>query len=92
MIIPKYPNIDVIREAKTSRAMCYIEYLKKDFDIDDIFCVDDIVLIHEMFDSLLQAKEGLKLNSIIPKKGENNLMFINSELEKRFINNKLKIR
>lgn len=72
--------------------MCSILYrlFKKNYNVNSVFCADDISLIHEMFSELLKEKESITLNSIIPQKGENNLNFINNELEKRFIKTKTK--
>jgi hypothetical protein len=41
-------------------------------------------MLHKIFSDILLYKEGLELHSIIPKKEENNLNFINNEIEERF--------
>lgn len=38
-----------------------------------------------MFSEILSHMEGLELQTIIPKKGNNNLAFINKGIESRFI-------
>lgn len=38
-----------------------------------------------MFSEILSHMEGLELQAIIPKKGNNNLAFINKKIESRFI-------
>ena len=43
------------------------------------------MILQEMFSEILQHTEGISLNTIIPQKKENNLNFINEEIEKRFI-------
>lgn len=90
LLITKFQDVEALREAKISCALYYINYLKKIYDVDSVFCADDIALIHDMFSELLKEKESITLNSIIPSKGENNLNFINKELEKRFIKRKVK--
>lgn len=89
LLMPKFPNTEALKEAKISCALYYIEQLKKKYIVNDVFYADDLFLLHEMFKEMLEEIEGISLNSIIPKKGENNLNFINSELEKRFIKQKL---
>lgn len=90
LLMTKFQDVEALREAKISCALYYINYLKKNYNINSVFCADDISLIHEMFSELLKEKESITLNSIIPQKGENNLNFINNELEKRFIKTKTK--
>lgn len=87
-VIEKFQDAEAIREAKIACALFYIEHLKRQYDIDSIYCADDIVILQEMFSETLSHMEGLELQTIIPKKGNNNLAFINSEIESRFIKKK----
>ena len=88
LTMPKFPNAEALKEAKISCALYYIEQLKKKYNINDVFFADDTDFLQEMFKEMLEKMEGISLNSIIHKKGENNLNFINSELEERFIKQK----
>ena len=56
--------------------------------VDGIYCADDILILQEMFSEILSHMEGLELQTIIPKKGNNNLAFINKKIESRFIGKK----
>lgn len=85
VVIDKHEDAEALREAKVSCALVYIEHLKQHYDINSVFCDDDVVFIQEVFSELLMSKDGITLNSIIPRKGENNLTFINSELENKYI-------
>mgnify|MGYP004504240309 CR=1 FL=1 len=85
VVIDKHEDAEVLREAKVSCAIYYIDYLKQYYDINSVFCADDVIFIQEMFSDLLKSREGITLNSIIPGKEENNLTFINSELENKYI-------
>ena len=84
-VMEKLPNEEVTKETKITYALCYIEFLKKQFDIVAVYCADDSVMVQEMFSNALLYKEGIELHSIIPKDGDNNLNFINNEIEKCFI-------
>lgn len=81
LVIGKHEDAEALREAKVSYAIFYIDYVKQYYDIDAV----NVVFIQEMFSDLLKSKDGITLNSIIPRKGENNLTFINSGLERKYI-------
>ena len=92
VVLKKFHNTEALREAKISCALYFIKEIKKKYHIDGIYCADDIVILQEMFKETLKEMEGINLNTIIPKKGENNLAFINQEIEERFITKKFKHR
>ncbi len=89
IVMKKFPDAEALREAKISCALYYIKHVKKKYDINGIYCVDDLVILQDMFKVILKKVEGIDLNTVIPKKGQNNLKFINEEIEKRFINKNL---
>lgn len=78
-------DVEAIREAKISCALLYLQNLTKEYNIDAVYCADDIELLQELFTHLLGDVMGIHLNTIIPKKDENRLEFINQEIERRFI-------
>lgn len=78
-------NLEAIREAKISCALLYFQNLAKEYNINAVYCADDIELLQELFTHLLKDIMGIELNTIIPKRDENRLSFINDEIEKRFI-------
>ena len=84
-VMEKFPNEEITKETKITYALCYIDLLKKQFDIDAVYCADDSVIVQEMLSNILLYKEGIELHSIIPKNGNNNLSFINNEIEWCFI-------
>ena len=84
-VMEKFPNANVTKESKITYALCYIDLLKKQYDIDAIYFADDSTVLQEIFGNILLYKEGLELHSIIPKKGDNNLAFINRKIEDCFI-------
>ncbi len=85
ILAKKNHNQEKLRESKVSCAIQYLHELKENFNIDSVYCADDTVILQEMFSETLQHTEGISLNTIIPQKKENNLNFINEEIEKRFI-------
>ena len=85
-IVERPLDAEVTRETKVAYALYYIERLKKQYDIDAVYYADDSAMLHKIFSDILLYKEGLELHSIIPKKEENNLNFINNEIEERFTN------
>lgn len=91
-VMEKLDDDETISEAKISSALLYIDYLQKKYELVNIYCADDIVMLQDMFADLLYDIFGIELITIIPKHGENNLEFINKEIEKRFINNKIKYK
>ena len=78
-------DVEAIREAKISCALLYIQNLEKQYNVDAIYCADDIELLQELFTHLLKEIMGMDLNTIIPKRDENRLEFINQEIERKFI-------
>lgn len=78
-------NLEAIREAKISCALLYFQNLAKEYNINAVYSADDIELLQELFTHLLKDIMGIELNTIIPKRDENRLSFINDEIEKRFI-------
>ena len=85
VLVPKDVEGEVLREIKTSYTLHHINKLLKTFNISEIFFADDSQFNHDMFEVLL-ADYGIKLNSIVPKSGENYLGFINNELESKYLN------
>ena len=90
ILAEKIHSQESLREAKVSCAISYLHSLKEKFKITSVYCADDTVVLQEMFCEILQHTEGIFLNTIIPQKGENNLNFINDEIEKRFITKNFK--
>lgn len=82
-------NLEAIREAKISCALLFLQNLSKEYNINAVYCADDIELLQELFTHLLKDIMGIELNTIIPKKDENRLSFINGEIEKRFISSSM---
>ena len=76
---------EVLREIKTSYTLHHINKLLKTFNINEIYFADDSQFNHDMFEVLL-GDYKIKLNSIVPKRGENYLSFINNELESKYLN------
>ena len=85
VLIPKDVESEVLREIKTSYTLHHINKLLKTFNINEIYFADDSQFNHDMFEVLL-GDYKIKLNSIVPKRGENYLSFINSELESKYLN------
>lgn len=92
MVMEKIEVDKTISDAKIANALLYIEYLQKEYEVAGVYCADDIAILQEMFANLLCKLFGIELITIITKHGENNLEFINKEIEKRFINNKIKYK
>lgn len=92
MVMEKIEVDKTINDAKIANALLHIEYLQKEYEVAGVYCADDIVILQEMFANLLCKLFGIELITIIPKHRENNLEFINKEIEKRFINNKIKYK
>ncbi len=88
IVMPEFLELEKVREEKIAYALCCVEQLKKVYDIDTIIYADDIVFLHEMLGELLSEKEDILINSIVPGYGENNLNFINNELERKIIKSK----
>lgn len=88
----KIHNAEALREAKISCALLYIQNLQKDYNVKGVYCADDIEILQELFKNLLKDILEIDLNVIVPKNGENNLEFINKEIEKRFIKESSKIK
>lgn len=76
--------------AKLSCAMDCLQNLQKEYNIDEVYCADDIDFLQEIFRNILKETMGINLNVIIPKYGENNLKFINEEIENGFIKTNIK--
>ena len=85
VLIPKDVESEVLREIKTSYTLHHINKLLKTFNINEIYFADDSQFNHDMFEVLL-ADYKIKVNSIVPKRGENYLSFINNELESKYLN------
>lgn len=85
VLIPKDVESEVLREIKTSYTLHHINKLLKTFNINEIYFADDSQFNHDMFEVLL-GDYKIKLNSIVPKRGENYLSFINNELESKYLN------
>ena len=92
LVLPKFIELEKIREEKVAYAIQYVDELKKFYIINSVFYADDIKLLHEILNELLIEIDHIILNSIIPGNGENNLNFINGELEKAFTKRKTKKR
>lgn len=78
-------DVEAIREAKISCALLYLQNLTKEYNIDAVYCADDIELLQELFAHLLKDILGIELNTITPRRDENKLSFINDEIERKFI-------
>lgn len=85
MVMEKIEVDKKISDAKIASALLYIEYLQKEYEIVGVYCADDIVILQEMFANLLCKLFAIELIIIIPKHGENNLEFINKEIEKNLL-------
>lgn len=92
LLMEKIQNAEALREAKISCALLYIQNLQKYYDIKGVYCADDIEILQELFKNLLKDILDIDLNIIVPKSGENNLEFINKEIEERFIKESSKIK
>ena len=78
VLIPKDVESEVLREIKISYTLHHINKLLKTFNINEIYFADDSQFNHDIFEVLL-GEYKIKLNSIVPKRDENYLSFINNE-------------
>lgn len=85
VLVPKDVEGEVLREIKTSYTLHHINKLLKTYTIKEVYFADDSQFNHDVFEALLEGY-GIKLNSIVPKSGENYLSFINNELESKYLN------
>lgn len=85
VLIPKDVESEVLREIKISYTLHHINKLLKTFNINEIYFADDSQFNHDIFEVLL-GEYKIKLNSIVPKRDENYLSFINNELESKYLN------